>query len=152
MVEDTEQTPLEPTHRVSTSGDVEVSTYLEIASEGARGRPGYAEGEGHAAPPSQAKREAIIVFDFGSQYSRLIARRIREQNVYCEILPPEATRDAVKDIDLRGIIGSMSSSHRYGIRSSHCRDPRSVWSDSRSRCQSRRALGWRPSCSQSPYW
>ena len=51
--------------------------------------------------------------DFGSQYSRLIARRIREQNVYCEIIPPDATRDSVKDLDLRGIILSGGPASVY---------------------------------------
>lgn len=33
------------------------------------------------------RNETVIVLDFGGQYSQLIARRIREQNVYCEVLP-----------------------------------------------------------------
>ena len=53
------------------------------------------------------------MIDFGSQYSRLIARRIREQNVYCEIIPPDATRDSVKDLDLRGIILSGGPASVY---------------------------------------
>ena len=94
------------THRVSTSGDVEVSTYLEIASQGQG--TGY---EGGRAPP--VKRRAIAVLDFGSQYSRLIARRIREQNVYCEILPSDAPRTAVRDLDLAGIVLSGGPASVY---------------------------------------
>ena len=33
------------------------------------------------------QHELILILDFGSQYTQLIARRIREQNVYCEIVP-----------------------------------------------------------------
>ncbi|MEK9658687.1 MAG: glutamine-hydrolyzing GMP synthase [Chloroflexota bacterium] len=98
--------PDEQTHRVKTSGDVEVSTYLEIAQER----------EGHSTehtPHPPAPTEAIAVLDFGSQYSRLIARRIRELNVYCEILPPNATREAVSKLNLKGIILSGGPASVY---------------------------------------
>jgi len=100
------------THRVSTSGDVEVSTYLEIASEGARG-PKRGDQSQQKDGDTSARREAIAILDFGSQYSRLIARRIREQNVYCEIIDPNAPREAVEGLDLRGIILSGGPSSVY---------------------------------------
>jgi GMP synthase (glutamine-hydrolysing) len=111
MPDEQDATSSDQTHRVSTSGDVEVSTYLEIASEEIRSKFGTATKP--SKPASPPKREAIAVLDFGSQYSRLIARRIREQNVYCEILPPEATREAVKDLDLAGIILSGGPASVY---------------------------------------
>ncbi|MGL5894741.1 MAG: glutamine amidotransferase-related protein, partial [Bacteroidales bacterium] len=50
-------------------------------------------------------QEKIIILDFGSQYTQLIARRVREMNTYCEILPynkfPENT-DGVKGVILSG--------------------------------------------------
>ena len=91
------------------SGDVEVAAYLGIAQErenAQRERP-----PGVAPPP--LKPEAIAVIDYGSQYSRLIARRVREQNVYCELISPDATRDAVAGLDLKGIILSGGPASVY---------------------------------------
>jgi len=50
------------------------------------------------------KEETIIILDFGSQYTQLIARRVRESKVYCEILPFNADPDFFKDKNLKGII------------------------------------------------
>ena len=51
-------------------------------------------------------KEKIIIIDFGSQYSQLIARRIREINVYCEIYPPQITAAKIKALEPSGIIFS----------------------------------------------
>jgi GMP synthase (glutamine-hydrolysing) len=104
--------PSDPSHRVSTTGDVEVSTYLEIAQEkDARREPSAHSGE---QPPSLPEpTEVIAILDFGSQYSRLIARRIREQNVYCELLPHDAGRDAVAGHNLKGIVLSGGPASVY---------------------------------------
>src|SRR5690606_28460374 len=48
----------------------------------------------------------ILILDFGSQYTQLIARSIRELNVYCEIQP--CTKPVQYDADLKGIILSGS--------------------------------------------
>ena len=53
-------------------------------------------------------QEKILIFDFGSQYTQLIARRVRELNVYCEILP--YNRKPVLDASVKGIILSGSPS------------------------------------------
>ena len=49
-------------------------------------------------------RETIIVLDFGGQYNQLIARRVRECNVYAEVRPYTMTLDEIKEINPKGII------------------------------------------------
>ena len=53
-----------------------------------------------------AKKEidTILVLDFGSQYTQLIARRIRESNVYSEILPWDIKEEKIRSINPKGII------------------------------------------------
>ena len=48
--------------------------------------------------------DTVLVLDFGSQYTQLIARRIRESNVYSEILPWDIDENKIKDINPVGII------------------------------------------------
>ncbi len=59
-------------------------------------------------------KEKVVILDFGSQFTQLIARRVRELNVYCEIIPfsrdPELTED-VKAIILSGSPCSVSDSN-----------------------------------------
>ncbi|HET7521564.1 MAG TPA: glutamine-hydrolyzing GMP synthase, partial [Candidatus Limnocylindria bacterium] len=85
-------------HRVLAPDDAEVEAYLEQAL--------------HAPPPERPHGEAagpetVIVLDFGSQFAQLIARRVRELNVYSELLPhdtpwAEIERRAPKAIILSG--------------------------------------------------
>ncbi len=91
--------------RVSVSGDVEVSTYLEIA-QGEQPAPSE-------APPPVGEREAVVVIDFGSQYSMLIARRVRECHVYCELLPYDAPWERVVALRPRGFILSGGPASVY---------------------------------------
>ncbi len=57
--------------------------------------------------------ENILVLDFGSQYTQLIARRIREKNVYSEILPFNASMDEIKEFNPKGIVLSGGPSSVY---------------------------------------
>jgi GMP synthase (glutamine-hydrolysing) len=89
--------PSSGSRRVSTTGDIEVSTYLEIAEEKL----------GQSTDPSEAPRgadEAVVVLDFGSQFSRLIARRLRESHVYCEIFPPNVSEEQLAHLNVKGFI------------------------------------------------
>ena len=48
--------------------------------------------------------DTILVVDFGAQYARLIARRVREAHVYSEIVPSTITAGEIQDRRPRGII------------------------------------------------
>lgn len=50
------------------------------------------------------KNETVVVLDFGGQYNQLIARRVRECNVYCEVLPYTADIEKIKALQPKGII------------------------------------------------
>ncbi len=50
------------------------------------------------------ERELVLVLDFGGQYNQLIARRVRECNVYCEVVPYTMSLDAIKEKNPKGII------------------------------------------------
>lgn len=55
----------------------------------------------------------IIVIDFGSQYNQLIARRVREQNVYCQIEPPDIDIERLESLNPEGIILSGGPASIY---------------------------------------
>ena len=90
--------------RVSTSDDIEVGTYLEIAQ---------ADRTTGVNPPVDVKTKAIIIIDFGAQYSRLIARRVRESNTYCEIIPYDAGSEILDEQDVIGVILSGGPNSVY---------------------------------------
>jgi GMP synthase (glutamine-hydrolysing) len=94
-------------HRVKTSGDIEVSTYLEIAKEIGGEQPAAAK------EAITAEREAIIVIDFGSQYSMLITRRIRECQVYCELVSYDTPREKLASLKPKGFILSGGPASVY---------------------------------------
>jgi GMP synthase (glutamine-hydrolysing) len=96
------------TRHVSTSEDIEVSTYLEIAKERHGVQP---TAQVEVAPES--KRETIVIIDFGSQYSRLIARRVREAHVYCELIPYDAPWSTIANLNPMGFILSGGPSSVY---------------------------------------
>jgi GMP synthase (glutamine-hydrolysing) len=94
-------------HRIAASDDIEVSTYLGLA-KGLRGEQPVAEPK---LPPSE--RETIVVLDFGSQYSMLIARRVRECHVYCELVPYDTPWEKIASLNPRGFILSGGPASVY---------------------------------------
>ncbi len=69
------------------------------------------ESEQHSVPQHH---DGILIIDFGSQYTQLIARRVREAHVYCEIHPPSRTVEWIRDWKPRGIILSGGPNSVYG--------------------------------------
>ena len=57
--------------------------------------------------------ETILVLDFGSQYTQLIARRIREANVYSEVVPFNTSVETIRQHEPRGIVLSVGPDSVY---------------------------------------
>lgn len=71
-------------------------------------------------------RQMIVILDFGSQYSELIARRIRETQVYSEVLSYRTTAEQLRQLNPKGIIFSGGPSSVYDPGAPHS-DPE-IWS------------------------
>ena len=65
-------------------------------------------------------RELVLVLDFGGQYNQLIARRVRECDVYCEVHPCTLSLDEIKRMAPRGIIFTGGPNSVYGEDSPRC--------------------------------
>jgi len=91
---------------VTTTGDLEVSSYLQAASQAEGAATELADGE-------RPVGEGMVVIDFGSQYTHLIARRVRELHVYSEIVPATAAWDQVSHLDPKGVILSGGPASVY---------------------------------------
>jgi len=92
-------------HRVLAPDDAEVEAYLEQAL--------------HAPPPLRVETEAaeqpdtVAVLDFGSQFAQLIARRVRELNVYSELLPHDTPMAELERRGAKAVILSGGPSSVY---------------------------------------
>ncbi|MDO4260970.1 MAG: glutamine-hydrolyzing GMP synthase, partial [Eubacteriales bacterium] len=64
-------------------------------------------------------REMVIVLDFGGQYNQLIARRVRECNVYCEVHPYTLSLDEIRKMNPKGIIFTGGPNSVYDESSPH---------------------------------
>jgi GMP synthase (glutamine-hydrolysing) len=91
-------------HRVLAPDDAEVEAYLEQAL--------------HAPPPDRAEippaePDTVVILDFGSQFAQLIARRVRELNVYSELLPHDTPWAEIERRNPKAIILSGGPSSVY---------------------------------------
>ena len=101
MVDTPDQTPA---GRIRLSGDTEVSTYLEIAE---------AREPGQVLTPAPNAPEAVVILDYGSQFSMLITRRIREANVYCEMVPWNTPPERLSHLKVKAFVLSGGPSSVY---------------------------------------
>jgi GMP synthase (glutamine-hydrolysing) len=91
-------------HRVLAPDDAEVEAYLEAAL--------------HAPPPDRRDEapegpDTVVILDFGSQFAQLIARRVRELNVYSELLPHDTPWEEIRRRNPKAIILSGSPASVY---------------------------------------
>ncbi|WP_395692636.1 glutamine-hydrolyzing GMP synthase [Piscinibacter sp.] len=69
--------------------------------------------------------DKILILDFGSQVTQLIARRVREAHVYCEIHPNDVSEAFIREFAPKGII--LSGSHASTYEEHELRAPQAVW-------------------------
>ena len=69
--------------------------------------------------------DKVLILDFGSQVTQLIARRVREAHVYCEIHPNDVSDDFVRGFGAKAVI--LSGSHASTYEAAELRAPQSVW-------------------------
>jgi GMP synthase (glutamine-hydrolysing) len=104
-------------HRVLAPDDAEVEAYLEQAL--------------HAPPPQRpaatpTEPDTVVILDFGSQFAQLIARRVRELNVYSELLPHDTPWAEIARRQPKAIILSGGPSSVYDVDAPKA-DP-AIWS------------------------
>ena len=97
-------------HRVLAPDDAEVEAYLETALNAAG--PERSPDDRPAATDAE-ERATVVVLDFGSQFAQLIARRVRELDVYSELLPHDTSLAELERRGTRAIILSGSPHSVY---------------------------------------
>ncbi len=110
--------PANAGHRVLAPDDAEVEAYLEVALDA----PAPDRAAAADTPPDN-----VVVLDFGGQTAQLIARRVRELNVYSELLPFDTPWSEIERRQPRAVILSGGPMSVYEDGAPHP-DPR-IWSD-----------------------
>ncbi|HVW37155.1 MAG TPA: glutamine-hydrolyzing GMP synthase [Pirellulales bacterium] len=78
--------------------------------------------ESSGSEPARLADEKVLVLDFGSQFAQLIARRVREQNVYCEIVRHNISAERIRELAPKGLILSGGPASVYETGAPKC-DP-----------------------------
>ena len=73
------------------------------------------------------QKELIIVVDFGGQYNQLIARRVRENHVYCEVYPYDKAVAKIKELNPMGVIFTGGPNSVYEEKSPRIEAEVSNW-------------------------
>src|SRR5687768_12847129 len=97
-------------HRVLAPDDAEVEAYLETALKAPAPDRSADDRPGRATTPVPGP---VVVLDFGSQFAQLIARRVRELDVYSELLPHDTPYEELERRGTRAIILSGSPNSVY---------------------------------------
>src|SRR4051794_40346374 len=116
--------PANAGHRVIGSDDAEVEAYLEVALDAPAPRRAPSD-----PPPVAAtvpEPGVVAVLDFGSQFAQLIARRVRELNVYSELLPHDTP---LAELEARGVRAIILSGGPMSVYDDGAPKPdASIWS------------------------
>jgi GMP synthase (glutamine-hydrolysing) len=115
--------PANAGHRVLAPDDAEVEAYLETALNAPAPDRSAEAAVGDATP---IQRDTVAVLDFGSQFAQLIARRVRELDVYSELLPGDTPLEELERRGTRAIILSGGPNSVYDEGAPHP-DP-AIWS------------------------
>ncbi len=102
-------------HRVLAPDDAEVEAYLETALKASVPERPADDRPGATTPgaPAGTEPDTVVVLDFGSQFAQLIARRVRELNVYSELLPHDTSWAEIERRRPKAIILSGGPSSVY---------------------------------------
>ena len=98
-------------HRVLAPDDAEVEAYLEVALDAPAPERPVDDRPTISRPPEPP--DSVVVLDFGSQFAQLIARRVRELDVYSELLPYDTPLDELLRRDVKGVILSGGPNSVY---------------------------------------
>jgi GMP synthase (glutamine-hydrolysing) len=105
--------PADAGHRVLAPDDAEVEAYLETALHAPAPDRLSVDRPGAPAAGAAAEPDTVVVLDFGSQTAQLIARRVRELNVYSELLPFDTPWPEIERRRPRGLILSGGPASVY---------------------------------------